>query len=317
MTSDRSTETKVERDLPATARERLLAGLPVNERRLRLAGISTMLLEGGSGPPMVLLHGPGEFAAKWRWIMPELCERHRVVAPDLPGHGASGTAAEGLDADRVLDWLGELVERTCPSAPVLVGQIVGGAIAARFAAERGDRIAGLVLADSLGLAPFRPAPEFGKALNDFYQQPGEARFDALWRRCAFDLGALRRRLGAGWEDLRSYGLELAGKPDRLAAIDTLMQEFGLPAIPPEVLQSIPVPTTLIWGRHDLATRLEVAEKASARYGWPLEVIESAADDPAVEQPEAFLASLREALDGSSETARASTPEARASRGGGR
>ena len=45
------------------ARERLLAGLPVIERRLQLAGVSTAVLEGGDGPPIVLLQG--EFAAVW------------------------------------------------------------------------------------------------------------------------------------------------------------------------------------------------------------------------------------------------------------
>jgi pimeloyl-ACP methyl ester carboxylesterase len=39
----------------------------------------------------------------------------------------------------------------------------------------------------------------------------------------------------------------------------------------------------------------VAEAASARYGWPLHVIEDAADDPPIEQPEAFLRALRAAL----------------------
>ena len=40
------------------ARERLLAGLPATEQRLRLAGIPTTALAGGDGPPVVLLHGP-------------------------------------------------------------------------------------------------------------------------------------------------------------------------------------------------------------------------------------------------------------------
>jgi hypothetical protein len=48
-----------------TARARLLDGLPVTQRSVQAAGISTSLLEGGEGPPIVLLHGPGEFAAKW------------------------------------------------------------------------------------------------------------------------------------------------------------------------------------------------------------------------------------------------------------
>ncbi len=43
----------------------LLAGLPVTEKRFRFAGISTTVLEGGDGLPIVLLHGPGEHSAKW------------------------------------------------------------------------------------------------------------------------------------------------------------------------------------------------------------------------------------------------------------
>ena len=42
-------------------------------------------------------------------------------------------------------------------------------------------------------------------------------------------------------------------------------------------------------------RLNVAEAASVRYGWPLHVIENARDDPAIEQPAAFLEALRTAL----------------------
>ncbi len=43
---------------------------------------------------------------------------------------------------------------------------------------------------------------------------------------------------------------------------------------------------------DLGVRLEVAEAAAARHGWPLHVIENARDDPAMEQPDAFLDALR-------------------------
>src|SRR5213592_267914 len=95
------------------ARERLLAGMPVTERWLQLAGVSTAVLEGGDGPPVVLLHEQGEFAARWTRVIPELVNTHRVVAPDLPGHGSSEVADGALDADRMIAWLGELIERTC------------------------------------------------------------------------------------------------------------------------------------------------------------------------------------------------------------
>jgi len=70
----------------------------------------------------------------------------------------------------------------------------------------------------------------------------------------------------------------------------------MPGIPPSELARIRVPTALVWGRHDLATPLEVAKAAHARYGWPLHVIEGAAGDPPIEQPAAFLDALRLALE---------------------
>jgi pimeloyl-ACP methyl ester carboxylesterase len=56
-----------------------------------------------------------------------------------------------------------------------------------------------------------------------------------------------------------------------------------------------VPTTLVWGRQDRVMRLRIAEEASARYGWPLEVIEDAGH-LSIERPEASRAALRSALE---------------------
>ena len=273
----------------------LLAGIPVEERRLELAGVSTTVLEGGNGPPLVLLHGPGASAAHWLHVLPDLVATHRVIAPDLPGLGASEAGGGPLDAERVLAWLGELIESTCPSPPALVGYALGGAIAARFAAAHRDRLGRLVLVDALGLTALDPAPEFGLALHGFLAQPSEQTHDELWRHCALDLAGLRERMDGRWEPFRAANVELARTPSVQVALGALMEQFGGPPIAPEELARIAVPTSLIWGRHDLATRLAVAEAASDRYGWPLQVIEDCADDPPIERPEAFVAALRTAI----------------------
>jgi pimeloyl-ACP methyl ester carboxylesterase len=244
---------------------------------------------------VVLLHGPGGFAAKWMRVIPNLATTHRVIAPDLPGHGASEMAEGVLSAERVLAWLGELIERTCGPPPALVGQILGGAIAARFASDRSDRLGQLVLVDTLGLAPFRPAPEFGLAMTAFMARPTEETHDRFWQHCAYDLDGLRTQMGPRWESLKAYNLDRARLPTMQPVMRSLMEQFGMPAIPPTVLAEITVPTALIWGRHDLATEVGVAEAASSRYGWPLHVIEDCADDPPLEQPEAFLKALHVAL----------------------
>lgn len=277
------------------ARERLLAELPVTERRLRLNGVSTAVLEGGDGPPIVLLHGPGEYGAKWLRVIPDLVTSHHVVVPDLPGHGTTEAIDGPVDAERILGWLDDLIECTCPAPPTLAGHLLGGAVAARFACKRSERISGLVLVDALGLAAFQPAPEFIQALCAFGAEPTEETHDRLWSRCAFDLDALRDRMGPRWEWVKAYNLDRARTPHLQATQHGLMEQFGMPPIPPDELARVAVPTTLIWGRYDLATPLAVAESASARYDWPLHVIEDSADDPPMEQPEAFLDVLYTAL----------------------
>jgi len=280
------------------ARQRLLADLPVTERRLLLAGVSTAVLEGGDGPPVVLLHGPMANATHWRGIILRLVTTHRVIVPDLPGHGTSEVIEEGpIDSGRVMKWLDELIEQSCKTPPAVVGQLLGGAIAARYASEHGHRLRRLVLVDTFGFRPFEPAPEFGLALSNFLAQPAECTHAELWRHCAFDLDTLRQRMGERWLHFEAYNLDRARTPSVQAAVAILMEHFAVPAIPTSDLARIAVPTALIWGRHDLATPLAVAEDASARFGWPLHVIENCNDDPPVEQPEALFRTLRVALDG--------------------
>ncbi len=293
------------------ARRQLLAGLRVSERRIDLAGITTAVVEGGEGRPLVLLHGPGGNATHWSRVLADLVTTHHVIVPDLPGHGASDRYDGQIDADRALTWLGELIDRTCgasatastptastasASAPTLAGYALGGALAARYAAAQAGPLATLVLVDTLGLVPFEPAPAFGLALHRFVAEPTPHTHDELWQQCASDLDLLRQRMGADWEPFKTYNVDRISTPSVQAALVTLMGQLGVPQIPPDELSRIAVPTHLIWGRLDRATPVAVAAEASARYGWPLHVIENCADDPPVEAPEAFVQVLRQVLD---------------------
>jgi len=276
-------------------RKRMLVDVPVTERRLELAGISTAVLEGGEGPPVVLLHEPGSFAVHWMRVMPDLVASHRVIAPDLPGHGASEVTEGELDAGRVLAWLGDLIEQACSSPAVLVGHLGSGSIAARFAVQQSQRLRSLVLVDSFGLRKFRPAPRFALALFRYVARPTARTYGGLMERCTVDFEGVRAAMGERWQPFEAYTLDRARTPEGKAALRVLMRELAVPAIPASDLERIAVPTSLIWGRHDPVTRLRVAEAASERYNWPLHVIEDAGDDPPIEQPQAFMRALRGAL----------------------
>lgn len=288
--------------IPSRAREQLLRSLPISERRRQLAGIASSVLEGGEGPPLILLHGPGAYAAHWMRVIPALARHFSLVAPDLPGHGRTALGIEPLTADRVLAWLDALIEETCDRPPILLGELVGGAIAARFAALHAEKASQLVLVNSFGLSPFQPTAEFAAALGAFGARPDSVTHQNLWDLCSHGLDTLRQQLGEVWTPFEAYNVECARSPDTQAASAALMQAFALPAIPSELLAKIACPTRLIWGRYDLATPLAIAQEASALYGWPLHVIERANDAPAMDQPEAFVRALDE-LKGSGETSR--------------
>ncbi|SHE33273.1 Pimeloyl-ACP methyl ester carboxylesterase [Fodinibius roseus] len=272
-------------------RSRLLASNPVAERRIDLAGISTAVLVGGEGPPIVLLHGPGETSLWWIRIIPQLIKTNRVIVPDLPGHGSSRVNSNTLEADLVFQWLSELIEQTTSSSPVLVGHLLGGSIAARFTIKDEEQVSRLILVNSFGLGKFRPAPGFALRLIHFMLRPTRKNYDRFLPQCMYDVDHLRRQMGEKWDPFLEYNLECARDAEQKAALRILMQEVGIPKISSRDLARITIPAALIWGRHDRANKLHIAREASEQYGWPLHVIDEARDDPKLEQPDVFVGVL--------------------------
>ena len=113
----RDSEPMSTKTIHSGGRERLTEDLPVSERQLMLAGVSTAVLEGGEGPPVVLLHGPSANATHWTRVLPGLARGHRVIAPDLPGRRASEPVDGRHGSAALIAWLGQLIERTCESPP--------------------------------------------------------------------------------------------------------------------------------------------------------------------------------------------------------
>jgi len=193
------------------ARRRVLAGAPVTERRVELAGVSTALLESGEGPPVVLLHGQGGWSGMWLPVVADIKATHRVIAADLPGLGGSELPDGPPDAARVLAWLDALVRHTCPAPPALVGASLGASIAARFAIAHPDRVSRLVLVDAGSLGRFRPAPGVMLALLRFLARPSERTQRGFLRQVAVDPARAWALMG---EDSQAYASSWPGSPSR-------------------------------------------------------------------------------------------------------
>jgi pimeloyl-ACP methyl ester carboxylesterase len=275
---------------------RLIEGLPLTARRLDIAGVSTSLLEGGEGPPIVLLHGQGGFAEFMGGLMATLVAERRTIAPDLPGLGRSQVRGGSLDEPGVLNWLGEFIAKKCDQPPIVLGVSLGGSIGARFAVERGSEIEKLILVDSGSLGRFRPAPSLLFALIRFIRKPNQAGAARLQRHLFFDIDRVREQMGDRLTALQDYQINRAKQPSVKSANRTLLRNFGTKRIRDEELRRISVPVALIWGRHDRVMSLKYAERASADFGWSLHVIDDAGHVPMAEQPAAFGSALREVLE---------------------
>jgi len=102
----------------------------------------------GRGDPLVLLHGLGGSKISWLPMLSGLAERHRVIAPDLPGHGESDKP-RGVDFSpryyaRVVRMLMDAVDM---ERAVLVGNSMGGRVALELALRSSRRVSAMALLD--------------------------------------------------------------------------------------------------------------------------------------------------------------------------
>ncbi len=120
------------------------------------AGIRTPYLDGGprDAPVVVALHGLGATNASLLPTVWELATDHRVIAPDLPGHGVADKPLAPYSAA----WFGNWLERFCDALELDDFYLLGNSLGGRIAIEGGllmpDRVRGLVL--------LTPSPAFRK-----------------------------------------------------------------------------------------------------------------------------------------------------------
>ena len=102
---------------------------------------------GGSGRPLVLLHGLASTCHIWDMVAPMLAEDHAVIALDQRGHGESAKPNHGYDfASLSRDVLG-VIEQRGGDAPVLVGHSWGGSVALEMAVRAPQAVRGMAWVD--------------------------------------------------------------------------------------------------------------------------------------------------------------------------
>lgn len=243
----------------------------------------------GSGPDLVLLHGIGSGSGSWVHQLTSLSARHRVTAWDAPGYGDSDEPAAGApDASVYSAALAALLDALGIGQCVLVGHSLGALIATRFAAEHGDRVSALILANPAAgharLAPDERARRLSDRLEKFErlgaERHAEERSGAL---LSADAPPEARAL-VRWNMARLRGTGYA-KAARLLAEGDLVADAARVAVSGAVIcggaDGITPPDTC----HRIAEAFEPA--------YPYREIPGAGHASYVEAPEAFGALVTE------------------------
>jgi pimeloyl-ACP methyl ester carboxylesterase len=246
---------------------------PLDERRAELKGVRLRYFVGGAGIPTVLVHGLGGAACNWRRLVPLLEARHRLVVPDLPGHGATPPlpALSGLDsfADRVA----LLIRREELGPALVVGHSLGALVALRLARRWPADVAGVVLAGAAGISSSDGRARRGLALTSLVK-PG--RRLAPYRRVLGSRTRLRR-LVLGWGVADCDALGVAGAEQFLVGpalhTDTAAASRALVADDVRAdLEGVCQPCLLLWGGRDTQVAVGDAFEFSRRLRAPLRVI---------------------------------------------
>ncbi len=121
---------------------------------------------GGSGPPLVCLHGFTDTWRTWELILPELERRHDVFAPTLPGHAGGPPLADELTRGSLPDAIERAMDDAGLGTAHIVGNSLGGYVSLQLAA-RGRAESVVALAPAGGWA--RGDESFRETLGFFVE----------------------------------------------------------------------------------------------------------------------------------------------------
>jgi len=258
-----------------------------------MAGVYSQLLtvqdrparvwRGGSGKPLVLLHGEmGDASAHWRWCWSALADAYTVYAPDLPGMGGMTAALPEPGIPGFVEWTFALLDALELRELALVGNSFGATLARYAAAEQPARTRQLVMIGG----------------GQLYVSSGAAR--ALSLLVTGGLGGhsavTPQTLDKAIADKALLTPEFVAEARRgLTAFGTFSQELGRAAGP----RTVPVPACpmlIIWGTQDRlapvkSTQALVKELPKAA----LRLIENSGRMPQMERTGEFLTAVRDFL----------------------
>jgi pimeloyl-ACP methyl ester carboxylesterase len=241
-------------------------------------------LRSGNGPAVVVIHGIGGHKEDWAHLAQSLAGSHTVYSVDMLGFGGSSKTGQQITiADQVAAIIGLLDAEKIERAD-LVGNSVGGWVAATFAADHPTRTDRLVLVDAAG---FKAMFE-GKPPVDFYPQDLAATANLL--------AHVRHDPSARTPEAVARELaESQASGDAQAAAAVGQGMFASPRLE-DVADRVTAPTLIVWGAEDRLFPPAIADLVAGHIPNARKVLIPAASHfPQLDNPTAFDAAVVEFL----------------------
>ena len=204
----------------------------------KIQGISVNYYDKGMGGVVLFLHGWGADAPLYSPILEHLAAKFRVIAPDLPGFGASGEPDSPWCTDDYVDFILQFLEKLGVGECVPIGHSHGGRVILNWLSREKQPITvkKCVLCGAAGLKPRRGAGYYIKVYSYKTLKILLKPFPKLLER-------LRRNSGSA--DYRAASPVMRGTLTRV-----LSEDYE------ERLSNISADTLLIWGESDTASPVE-------------------------------------------------------------
>ena len=253
---------------------------------LAIDGLKIHLIEAGSGPTIVLVHGGQAWAYTWRYqIEPLVTADYRAIAPDLPGSGYSDLPCDyDYSIEGLSRFLGDLLDGLEIERAAFVANSAGGLPVLDLAIRRPERVTALVLTSTCGVPHKEPIlwrllrwPLLGEAMGLFVTA-GMVRSNL--RQAVYDDGLIT-------DDVLSAYHEPLCRPGAWRANLKLERKWR-PAWVEANLERIMAPTLVVWGHDDPWHPLSMAHEFGRRIDdTQVEILPECGHLPHEERPEEF------------------------------
>ncbi len=256
----------------------------------QVRGIEVAYEDRGQGSAIVLLHGFPFNRSMWREQIEALSAKHRIIAPDLRGHGET-IVTESATMEEMAEDVAALIDALDIKQAVICGLSMGGYVAFEFVRLHPERVRALVLADTRPQADAEEARRnreamAKRALEEGMEAIAEAQLPKLFS---------PKTLGEESEKVaRVREMIVSTKPEGAAAA---LHGMKVRRDHSEWLPQIIVPTLIIVGSEDQITPPTDSEMMNRRIrGSRLEIIDGAGHVSNIEHAIQFNRALVTFLD---------------------